>query len=75
MKEGRSARQARMVLIAARGHSVHVKLWFPLAASPKWLLGLVGGGGPPQLPRVGLLCEKGPEHKDRLVPEEKTLEA
>lgn len=28
-----------------------------------------------QLPGAGLLCEEGPEHKDRLVPEERTLEA
>lgn len=33
------------------------------------------GGGALQLPRAGLLREEGPEHKDRLVPEERTLEA
>lgn len=35
----------------------------------------VGAVGALQLPRAGVLCEEGLAHKDRLVPEERTLEA
>lgn len=72
VEKERCTGQACMVPITGQAMVACVKLWFPLAASQKQLLGLVGAL---QLPRAGLLCEEGPEHKDRLVPEERTLEA